>query len=288
MDLKVQVPDFAGNTVDNPQYLAVDVNPSMQAELDLTPAKDFDLKMDSNGDGAFEELLPPDANDQMVVDFTPPSAITDLSISNTTSGSATLTWSAPGDDGNQGTAFKYDLRYATQPITEESWQYATPAASLPDPQAAGSAATATVTGLNAGTTYYFAIKARDDSWQESWISNVATATTTIPRLTWSIKRIYWASWDDYYNRQLSIDYNLGNSGTGIALSPTIAASIANPTSVYVTTLMPLAVANLNPGSSSTATLKYHVPTTVSRFTTTTYVTCQDDAGRMYWFPGPLP
>ena len=58
LDLKVQVPDFAGNTVDNPQYLAVDVNPPWQAELTLPRPSDFDLKMDSNGDGAFEELSP--------------------------------------------------------------------------------------------------------------------------------------------------------------------------------------------------------------------------------------
>jgi hypothetical protein len=34
----------------------------MQAELDLTPAKDFDLKLDNNGDGTFDELRPPDEN----------------------------------------------------------------------------------------------------------------------------------------------------------------------------------------------------------------------------------
>jgi hypothetical protein len=77
---------------------------------------------------------------------------------------------APGDDGAQGTAFKYDLRYSTEPITGENWQYATPLDSLPDPQTAGSTETATVSGLDAGTTYYFAIKARDDSWQESSLS----------------------------------------------------------------------------------------------------------------------
>ncbi|MHB0867701.1 MAG: TolB family protein, partial [Thermoleophilia bacterium] len=153
MDLKVQAPDFGANTIDNPQYLAVEVSPSLQAELDLTPAKDFNLKVDTNGEGIIDELRPPDVNDQLTVDFTPPAAITDLSISNTTSGSANLTWSATGDDSNQGTALRYDLRCSTEPITVDNWQYATPADSLPDPQIAGSPEIATVSGLDAGTTY---------------------------------------------------------------------------------------------------------------------------------------
>jgi hypothetical protein len=36
------------------------------------------------------------------------------------------------------------------------------------------------------------------------------------------------------------------------------------------------------------TLKYYVPAGTGSFTTTTYASCRDDAGREYWFPGPLP
>jgi hypothetical protein len=288
MDLKVQAPDFEGNTIDNPQYLAVNVNPFMQAELDLTPAKDFSLKMDSNGDGTFDELRPPDVNEQVAVDFTPPAAITDLSATGVTSGTAMLTWTAPGDDSNQGTAFKYDLRYSTQPISEESWQYATPAGSLPDPQVAGSPETATITGLNAGTTYYFAIKARDDSWQESGLSNVVQSTTEIPNLTWGIKKVYWANWADYQNQQLAVDYKMANTGTGTALLATVQASFCNPGTVYLVTQLPSVVGDINPGLNKTVTLKYYVPTNVGSFITTTYANCQDDAGRSYWYPGPLP
>ena len=288
MDLKVQAPDFGGNMIENPQYLAVEVNPAMKAELDLNAARDFDLKVDEDGDGAVDTLLPPDTNDQVAVDFTPPAAVTDMTAAETTSGTATLNWTAPGDDSITGTAVKYDLRYSTEPITGENWQYANPVDSLPDPQVAGSTETATVTGLDAGTTYYFAIRSRDDTWQESALSNVVQSTTEIPNLTWGINRIYWASWDDYYARQLSIDYNLSNSGTGAAISSAIAASICNPTSVYVTTSLPLNAGDISPGSINVVTLKYYVPPSVGSFTTTTYTSCQDDAGRIYWFPEPLP
>lgn len=148
--------------------------------------------------------------------------------------------------------------------------------------------TATATALNAGATYFFALKSEDEALLSSGLSNQATATTTIPQLSWSMKKIYWASWDDYQNRQLSIDYDLGNTGTATAISPTIAASICNPTSVYATTPLPLALADLNPVALIPMTLKYFVPTSVGSFTTTTYAHCQDDVGRTYWFPGPLP
>src|SRR3989344_173512 len=45
-------------------------------------------------------------------DSIPPAAITDLTASNPTVNSITLSWTAPGDDGNAGTASVYDLRYS--------------------------------------------------------------------------------------------------------------------------------------------------------------------------------
>ena len=287
MDLEVQVPDFGGNEVDKPQYLAVDVNPSMKAELNVTSAKDFNLQVDSDGDGIFEQERPPDANEVLGADFTPPAAITDLSVTDTTSGSATLTWTATGGDGAQGTAFKYDLRYSTEPITEENWQYAKTAESPPQP--AGTLQAATITGLDAGITYHFALKARDDAWQESALSNAATGSTKVPNLTWTIQSIYWANWPDYQNRHLSIDYRIGNTGTGEALQSTVQASLCAPDTVYaVTTTLPLRSGDIGPGTNSIVTLKYYVPPSVSNFTTTTYATCNDDAGRQYRFPGPMP
>ena len=132
------------------------------------------------------------------------------------------------------------------------------------------------------------MKSEDQALLSSGLSNVASATTTFPRLTWSMQRIYWASWADYQNRQLSIDYRMSNAGTGIASAATVAASYGNPTSVYVITPLPLTMGDLNPGISRTVTLKYYVPTSAGRFTTTSYASCKDDAGRTYRYPGQLP
>ena len=44
-------------------------------------------------------------------DKTPPARITDLAVTDTSSGSVTLRWTATGDDGSVGTASEYDIRY---------------------------------------------------------------------------------------------------------------------------------------------------------------------------------
>ena len=95
----------------------------------------------------------------------------------TSSDAVTLTWTAPGDDGDVGTASEYDVRYSTSPITESSFGSATQAAGEPSPQAAGSSESFTVTGLQPGTTYYFALKTADEIPNWSLISNVVSAKT---------------------------------------------------------------------------------------------------------------
>lgn len=91
--------------------------------------------------------------------------------------SVTLTWTAPGDDGNTGTASQYDIRYHTAPITDLNWDACTQVLGEPSPQPAGSTEVFIVDGLNPSTTYYFAIKAADEVPNWSALSNVAQATT---------------------------------------------------------------------------------------------------------------
>ncbi|HZG75124.1 MAG TPA: fibronectin type III domain-containing protein [Paenibacillus sp.] len=107
----------------------------------------------------------------------PPAAIT-LNAVDVTMRKATLTWTAPGDDGNTGTAFSYDLRYSTAPITAANWASAIPLKNEPAPAVAGTTQTYTYYGIPAGGTYYFAIKAKDDMSHESPLSNSLAVTTT--------------------------------------------------------------------------------------------------------------
>ena len=110
-----------------------------------------------------------------LLSFTPPTA---RAAETGTTGTATitLTWTAPGDDGQNGTASQYDLRYLTTPITESNFALSTPVSGEPAPAAAGTSQTFTVGGLNYGTTYYFALKTADERGNWSTISNVAART----------------------------------------------------------------------------------------------------------------
>jgi hypothetical protein len=86
--------------------------------------------------------------------------------------SVTLRWTAVGDDGLDGTAALYDLRMAGVPITLSNWEEATAVGELPAPLPSGAQQQVVVRGLTRGTTYYFAVRVRDDAGNWSALSNV--------------------------------------------------------------------------------------------------------------------
>ncbi len=104
-----------------------------------------------------------------------PAAVTDLSPSwgKTT---AVLAWTAPGDDGNSGTATEYDLRRSGSTINASNFSSAT-RITTSAPQVAGSAECASLTGLQAGHAYYFALKTADDYGNWSDLSNLPSGST---------------------------------------------------------------------------------------------------------------
>lgn len=91
--------------------------------------------------------------------------------------SVTLSWIAPGDDGSTGTASIYDIRYSSTLITEGNWGASSQVTGEPTPQVAGSVESFTVTPLDPGSTYYFAIKTRDEVFNWSALSNVISVST---------------------------------------------------------------------------------------------------------------
>lgn len=116
-------------------------------------------------------------------DTTAPAAVTNLSLSNPTETSILLSWTAPGDDGNTGTAQSYDVRYSKSAITDSNWSSATQVSGEPSPKAAGGSESITVSGLSSGTTYYFVLKTKDESNNESTLSNVPSLSTITPSST---------------------------------------------------------------------------------------------------------
>ena len=86
--------------------------------------------------------------------------------------SVTLRWTAVGDDSLSGVAAAYDLRMAGTPITASSWSTATALSGLPAPLASGTPQRVTIRGLTPGSTYYFALRVRDDAGNWSGVSNL--------------------------------------------------------------------------------------------------------------------
>jgi hypothetical protein len=93
--------------------------------------------------------------------------------------SVTLSWTAPGDDGSIGTATSYEVRMSTSSIDASSWASATVVSGAPTPRAAGTLQSMVVRGLTRGTTYWFAIKTRDEANNLSNLSNVVRHDWTI-------------------------------------------------------------------------------------------------------------
>jgi hypothetical protein len=112
-----------------------------------------------------------------------PAAVRDLSASDAGSTSVDLSWTTTGDDERTGTATSFDVRYASCPLDDANFGSATDAGIRIPPAVAGTRQRATVSGLEAGTTYCFAMKVVDDAGAVSEISNVVRATTDPPDTT---------------------------------------------------------------------------------------------------------
>ncbi|MEZ4653526.1 MAG: right-handed parallel beta-helix repeat-containing protein [Candidatus Eisenbacteria bacterium] len=87
-----------------------------------------------------------------------------------------LSWTAPGDDGDDGQALRYEIRFSTLPATVPGW--ADSLANLvpgPSPGPAGADERWVIHGLMPDSTYFVRVWSIDDSENRSPASNVASA-----------------------------------------------------------------------------------------------------------------
>jgi subtilisin family serine protease len=108
-----------------------------------------------------------------------PGPIAGLRVTAVGSNSVSLAWTATGDDGETGTAYRYDLRVATAPIDSVSFESAT-RVGVGRPLAAGSTDSVRVLGLATQTTYWFALRAQDEFRNAGPVSESVTGTTLAP------------------------------------------------------------------------------------------------------------
>jgi hypothetical protein len=109
-----------------------------------------------------------------------------ITFSQSTASCVTLTWTAPGDDGNSGCASKYEVRYSTSPITEATWNSATQAVCPFLPSPAGTFQILSVSGLEGGRDYYFAVRTADECGNWSELSNVIVREAPIEECLFTV------------------------------------------------------------------------------------------------------
>lgn len=139
------------------------------------------------------------------IDTIPPEKISDLSLLRMEGDSATLTWTSPGDDSSVGTATYYEIRYNRNEITESNWNQSNIVQNDLIPQVSGNTEEYQVVDLSGVTTYYFAIKAFDESGNGSGISNIIEVNTIgTGKVLW--KRTYGGSGIDQANSVIVDSY----------------------------------------------------------------------------------
>ena len=159
-----------------------------EALLQIVMRDDDDNDL-SNWTPHVEAIFYPAAYHQIPIpedDDTPPSGIDDLTVVDAGLSQATLEWTAPGDDGAQGRAYFYDIRYSSGEIlTPEDFAEATQVYEEPVPAEAGEMERFAVRGLLPGTDYYIAIQAWDNMLNPSVISGAVPFTTASGDVLWT-------------------------------------------------------------------------------------------------------
>jgi hypothetical protein len=124
----------------------------------------------------------------LILDYVAPDRIADLESGAVSDTTVELTWTTPGDDGGDGTAAEYDIRFHTETITEENWDSATLIAGIGEPGVPGTNGSVVIDGLEPSTDYYFGIRTRDEVFNWSEISNILHVKTNDPV---SVRRESW-------------------------------------------------------------------------------------------------
>ncbi len=121
----------------------------------------------------------------IVLDTIAPGDITDLAAIPVDHNRIELVWTATGDNGDQGQAQNYEVRYSTAPITDNAGcDTATGFSHALNPKAAGLSESLVITGLLPETVYSFCIRAIDGEGNRSqWMGSVSAQTSPAPDLT---------------------------------------------------------------------------------------------------------
>jgi len=131
-------------------------------------------------------------------DSVAPAPISNLAVINTQPFSAKISFSSTGDDGAQGQAASYQIRYANEPIqTEADWQAATIYNNNFVPKVAGQTEQVRILGLPANSNNYIAVRAVDHAGNLSPLQSLQVTTSAVPA-NYGKGRIYPSALGRYF------------------------------------------------------------------------------------------
>ncbi|NNB88307.1 lamin tail domain-containing protein [Corallococcus exiguus] len=130
----------------------------------VTDEGTYQLQAEANG------LARVTSPDLIISDTKAPGPVVDFHAYAPSATSITLTWQDSGDDGSLGTAARYDLRYATEAITDADFESATVLSILGAPARAGTYRWHALTDLDMSETYFFALKTFDGAGNASTLA----------------------------------------------------------------------------------------------------------------------
>jgi len=148
------------------------------AILDAKGQLDSALTVASREDGENSHYLEVDG---ALIDMAPPGDVTDLcayahpALRRRDRVGVLLSWIAPGDDGREGHAFRYDVRWALAPGTADRAQDL-PRTAIPFPQPGGQKDQMIVDDLEPDTSYIFFVRAADEAGQAGPFNEVTVRT----------------------------------------------------------------------------------------------------------------
>lgn len=149
---------------------------------------DNTITTDTPGSGASRLMLVDDGGEMYRVkvsarptfDVSVPGAAMDMGVLDVTTTEMTVVFVAPGDDGMEGTATRYDIRIlAGEPLTEDNWDDALDIGVDVQPAAAGTVQTIVIGDLLPRTNYYLGIRAYDECMNEGDLSVLHVLTPQV-------------------------------------------------------------------------------------------------------------
>jgi hypothetical protein len=114
-----------------------------------------------------------------LIDDVPPSRVVNLGGAPIGGMTVRIRWSAPGDDGCDGAASAYEIRFASTPISEETWSTAVLVPNTLVPAQCGEEETLTFDVSSDTTLFFIALRSLDDHGNISPISNVIAIDLTL-------------------------------------------------------------------------------------------------------------